>query len=263
MSEPVTVVGGQVCGLVAADALARAGRQVRLLLPDRGVGGGFLPVRRDGRRLELGVRVLELGYEDDPTPPALDRYVPGFGGHRPYTALVRDWVTDLIGDRLRDLPSPKLVLDGQTHDDVYFTVDLTPLPSILGPARLDAVATQAAQAAAHLGDAGVLGDLGDRTLQDASLANHGETFHRTLIAPLAEKFLAGGSARTLASWRRKVWMPLFWPRTVEQACNGGPAFVPRRRLETIEDEGAGAVVRALLDRLRADRRVTIEPTGPS
>ncbi len=262
MAEPVTVVGGQIGGLVAADALARAGRQVRLLLPERGVGGGFLPVLRDGRRLELGVRMLELGYEDDPTPPALDRYAPGFGGHRPYTALVREWATDLVGDRLRDVPAPKLVLDGQTHDDVYFTVDLTPLPAILGPARRDAVAAQAAQAAAHLGDAGVLGNLEDRTLQDASLANHGETFHRTLIAPLTEKFLAGGSARTLASWRRKVWMPLFWPRTVEQACNGGPAFVPKRRFETVADEGASAVVRALLDRLRADHRVTIESTGP-
>ncbi|WP_372791882.1 NAD(P)-binding protein [Paraconexibacter sp.] len=262
MPEPVTVVGGQVAGLVAADALARAGREVHLVLPTRGVGGGFLPLRRDGRRLELGVRLLELGYEDDHAPPPLADHVPGFGGHRPYTTLVRSWVTELVGDRLREVAPPRITLDGRSHDDVYFTVDLSPLPDILGPRQREEVAREAAQAAATLGDQGVLDDLGDLTLDEASRTNHGETFHRTLIAPVADKFLADGSARTLAAWRRKVWMPLFWPRTVVEACDGGPSFRPRRRFETVGDDGPGAVIEALLRRLRDATDVVIEPVGP-
>lgn len=260
MPEPVVIVGGQIAGLVAADALARAGRDVRLVLPARGAGGGFLPMERDGRRLELGVRVLELGYEDDADPAPLSSYVPGFGGHRAHTRRIAELFGDLVGpERIVDLPAPQVVLDGILRPDVFFTVDLSGLRELLGEARMARVEREAAVALERGGDAGVLaGDLADLTLQEASLANHGPTLHEALIAPPADKFLAGGATRALAAWRRKVWMPLFWPRTLAEACNGGPRFRPQRRLSTVRDGGPGEVVRALLARVQASDRVTIE-----
>ncbi|HYF25994.1 MAG TPA: NAD(P)-binding protein [Baekduia sp.] len=263
MPEPVLIVGGQIAGLVAADALTRAGRDVRLVLPERGVGGGFLPLERDGRRLELGVRVLELGYEDDGAPASLAGYVPGFGAHRAHTRRVADLVRDAVGEeRLVDLPAPTMVVDGRAHPDVYFTVDLTGLPAILGAARTAAVAREAARAREAWGDAGLLaGDLGDMTLEAASLANHGPTLHAALIAPPAEKFLRDGARRTLAAWRRKVWMPLFWPRTLAEACTGAPAFRGSRRFTTVAGAGPGEVVRALLERVRRSPHATVETAG--
>lgn len=263
MPEPVVVVGGQIAGLVAADALARGGRDVELLVPERGVGGGFLGLPHEGRRLELGVRALELGYEDDGEPAPLSEYVPGPGAHRAHVQRITELVEGLVGfGRLQDLPAPQLVLDGILRPDVFFTVDLADLPATLGPERLDAVAAEAAEALERGGDAGVLdGDLDGLTLEEASLANHGPTLHGTLIAPPAEKFLAGGAARVVAAWRRKVWMPLFWPRTVAQACNGGPEFRPRRRFCTIVEGGPGEVVRALVERLRQSPHVTLTQAG--
>ena len=68
------VVGGTVAALSAADALAAAGRPVRLLMPRKGVGGGFLPMARGGVPLELGMRVqCENGW-------AVVRYFPPEGG---------------------------------------------------------------------------------------------------------------------------------------------------------------------------------------
>jgi hypothetical protein len=262
MPEPHLVVGGSIAALVAADALGRAGRSVRLVLPAKGVGGGFRAMRRDGRRLELGVRVLELGYEDDAAAPSLDRYRPGFGGHRPYTRLVREWVEELAGERLVDVPRPRMVVGGDVHDDIYFTVDLRELPQILGPARTADVRREAQEATARLGDAGVLPALNGHSLAEASLANHGPTLHRTLIAPVADKFLADGAERTLAAWRRKVWMPLFWPRTVAEACTGAPTFSPARRFETIAGDGPGALVDALLTRLHENPLVETTTAGP-
>ncbi len=258
-----TVVGGSVAGLVAADALARAGRRVTLHLPRKGVGGGFTALHRDGRRLELGVRLLELGYEDDPAiVPSLQDFRPGFGGHRQYTPLVRDWVLDLVGDRLVEVAPPQLVLDGRRHPDLHFTVDLHGLPAVLGPQRTARVAHEAGSAVAEHGPRGVEVE-GDLSLAAASLANHGPEFHRALIAPLADKFLADGAQRTLAAWRRKVWMPLFWPATLAEACGpAGPSFRPRRRLETVADVtgadgGPGALIAALLDRLHASELIEI------
>ena len=65
-ASPVVVVGGSVASLVAADALAAAGRSVELHLPESGVGGGFTPITLSGRRLELGARLIELSYDVEP-----------------------------------------------------------------------------------------------------------------------------------------------------------------------------------------------------
>jgi hypothetical protein len=267
MPEPRVVVGGTPAALVCADALGAAGVPVRWLAPERGIGRGFAPIPRDGRTLQLGVRLLELGYEDDPTPPPLDRYEPSASGHRPYARLIRAWTEDLVGARLLAIALARVVLDGALRDDYLFTVDLTGLAAALPAPERAEIAAQAAEAEERLGAAGLLavpagdratggagssaGDpLGDRTLADASLANHGPAFHARLIEPLADKLVPGGAQTILAAWRRKAWLPLFWPRTVREAFAGEPpAFAPRRTFHELEPGGVGGLIDALEQRI--------------
>lgn len=261
-----TVVGGSIAALVAADTLAAAGRPVRLVLPQRGVGGGFAAIRHGGRTLELGVRLLELSYEDDGAPvPPLAAYRPGIGGHRPYARLVRRWVTELLGDRLVAVAAPQMVLDDRLVDDILFTVDLSSLPGTLcAPERAAMAAEVAAALQARGRDAGVLdpalaGELADMTLQEASVANHGPRFHARVIAPLCDKVLPGGAGRVLAPLRRQAWAPVFHPRTLLQALRGErPAFRPRRTFQTVAPDGCVGVVDALLARLQGRPQVAIE-----
>jgi len=282
---PRVVVGGTPAALVCADALGAAGVPVRWLAPERGVGRGFAPIPRDGRTLQLGVRLLELGYEDDPVPPPLDAYEPGTSGHRPYARLIRSWTEELCGERLREIAPPRVVLDGALLDDYLFTVDLTALAAALPAAERAEIAEQAGAAEERLGAAGLLasrvpgaGDapaaatdgrapgaadpLGDRTLADASLANHGAAFHARLIEPLAAKFVPGGAQTILAAWRRKAWLPLFWPRTVREAFAGEPvAFAPRRTFHELDPGGVGGLIEALERRIAGHASVERVPVG--
>jgi hypothetical protein len=250
---PRVVVGGTPAALACADALGAAGVPVRWLAPQRGIGRGFAPIPRDGRTLQLGVRLLELAYEDDPAPPPLDAYEPGAGGHRPYARLIRAWTEQLAGERLREIAPPRVVLDGTLCDDYLFTVDLSAAAAALPAAQRAEIAAQAAAAERELGAAGLLGEreqLGDRTLHDASLANHGAAFHARLIEPLADKFVPGGARTILAAWRRKAWMALFWPRTVREAFAGErPAFAPRRTFHELAPGGVGGLIEALEQRI--------------
>jgi hypothetical protein len=147
--------------------------------------------------------------------------------------------------------------------DVLFTVDLRGLRQALRRDVLARIRSEAAAARAERGDAGVLaGDLGSMSVQEASLANHGPTLHDLLIAPLAAKFVPGGAPATLAAWRRKAWMAVFWPRTVEEACGGdGVAFSPLRGFQTLRDGGASLIVDRLLARLE-QRGVVPQDAGP-
>ncbi|MDX8152817.1 class I SAM-dependent methyltransferase [Patulibacter brassicae] len=262
------IVGGTLAALVAADAAASRGESVRLLLPRQGVGGGFAPIRRDGHVLELGVRLLELGFEGAPAePPPLREYRPGLAGHRPWATTVERWARELLGDRIRTIAPPVMVLRDAgritREPDLLFTVDLSALATSLPDAVRRRMLDEVRHARATTGeDAGLLAPrhaerLAGATLLEASLANHGPTFHERYVAPLCDKVLGGGAASIAATLRRKAWAPLFHPRTLEQALAGDPiGFHPQRPLETVDPDGCGGVVDALLERL--DRRTTLQ-----
>ncbi|RBY79619.1 hypothetical protein DQ238_10550 [Geodermatophilus sp. TF02-6] len=258
MSEPQVVVGGTVAALTAADALADRGRPTRLFLPRRGVGGGFVPLVRDGRTLERGMRVLELHYEGTGTPPPLARYRPDEEGHRPFVALVDAWVRELVGDdAVVPVAAPASFLGGRLGPEVLLSSDLSRAAELVPADVAGRIAAEAAQAAAASGDAGLLAPdrrprLWETTFDDVSAQQHGLTFHDVLLAPFVAKVRPAGGSDVLAALRRKLWVPLFWPRTVAEAFGGAPVgFVPQRPLTVVRPGGTGPVVRALLDRLRA------------
>jgi hypothetical protein len=255
VTVPQVVVGGSVAALVAADALA-ARRPVRLLLPRRGVGGGFLPLERDGRRLELGMRALELRYEGTGTPPPLERYRPEGDGHRPFVARVDAWVRDLVGnDALVDLAAPASYVEGRLGPELLLTSDLTGAPGLVGRVLAGRIAAEASRASASAGPAGWLAPehrdrLWDVSLDEASLHQHGPTFHELFVGALTRKVRPAGGSDVVAALRRKLWAPLFWPQTLADAFAGRPpGFVPDRPLTVTTGGGAGPVVTALLDRL--------------
>jgi hypothetical protein len=260
----VVVVGGTLSALVTADALAREGRPVLLLLPARGVGGGFMPVEREGRRLERGMRVLELHYEGLGEPPPIEDYRPGDHGHRPWTRLVRDWVGELVGeDALVEIDPPAMAVNGRVGPEVLLRTDLEPIRELLDAGELDAIAAEAAEAVARLGPAGILdgahdAELWSTTFEDASLTHHGRTLHERLIAPFCAKVRPEGATDVPVALRRRLWVPLFWPRTVHEVASGAqPAFRPQRPLHTIEPGGTGEIVHRLLARLREHPSVRI------
>jgi hypothetical protein len=62
----------------------------------------------------------------------------------------------------------------------------------------------------------------------------------------------------VAQLRRKLWLPLFWPRTVWEAASGAPlSFTPHRPFHTIVPGGTGEVVPRLLARIEAAPQVAI------
>jgi hypothetical protein len=258
-------VGGSIAALVAADARLRRGGAVDLLLPRRGVAGGFAPLEVGGRRLGLGVRLLEIDREDAGDPPPLSEYAAGPSGHVPYVRTLAAWTRELAGDRLREADGLAMLVGGRLVDDIYFTVDLEGLRAALPGGEADRTAAEAAEARRRAGDAGVLGgghDLGAISLDDASRRNHGAAFHERFIAAMCRKIHPGGAAAVPAALRRKVWMPLFHPRTLEAAAAGRPTgYRPRRPFHTVEPGGVGALVAALLARIHAAPRARVVEAG--
>ncbi len=262
MTGELVIAGGGVAALVAADAAARAGRDVHLLLPRKGVGGGFVPLVLDGRPLERGLRLLELGYEGVGAPPPLRTYDAAGAGHRPFARDVDAYVRSVVGDDVVvRLPEPQMWLNGRLGDDVLMTADLTPLRGFLDAPTIEAIVAEAG------GDAGLLDrarapELAAASLTQASLHNHGRTFHDLVVAPVLAKLRPTAGDDVPAVLRRKLWMALFHPRTLREAASGqAVGFRPDRPFHGIKPGGPGQVVTALLERLHAAPSVRITTTA--
>lgn len=268
MTDPIVVVGGSVAALAAADALAGRGRPVDLFLPERGIGGGFLPLERDGRRLDLGPRVIELRYDDaEPAPsPPLDTYRPGPHGHRPFLGVIDDFVAALVGDDLIEVAPAACSVAGRRTGDYVLAGDLSGLADALDADVLTALADEAAARVSMEGPHGwfapTRGGLPwDRTFSDISIDHVGRPFHELLIEPIAAKILPSGSADVLAPLHRKIWLPLFHPVTAWEACVGHLTYLPDRPFATIEGGGMGEVVRRLLERVSSAVGVSVRHEG--
>lgn len=261
MAEPLHVVGGTVAALVCADEAARRGREVVLSIPAGRVGGGFLPIQREGRRLDLGPRIIELGY-DAPAgaPPPLEAYRPGPHGHRPYLALIDEFIRTLAGPDLIEIDRPRITRGGRVGIDWVLGGDLVDLPNLLSDEERARVVQETMQILDRLGDAGLLDDpdaLRVTTLADASVANHGPAFHEALFGPLVDKALPGGGENVIADLRRKVWMPLLWPRSILEACEGKLTYRPERPMHSVAGGGMGAIVERLRARIEAHPGIVV------
>jgi hypothetical protein len=268
-SAPVVVVGGSVAALVAADALAAADRSVELFLPDRGVGGGFLPYEHRGRRLDLGPRVLELRYdaavgEQAPTPPWAT-YRPGPHGHRPFLGAIDRFVRELAGDDLVQVPPAEVSVAGRRCSDYVLAGDLSGLGDVLDPETLHRLAEEARRRVEVEGPHGVFATEGgvpwDRSFRSVGRDQTGAAFHDLLIEPIAAKILSGGTGAVIAALHRKIWLPIFHPVTAWEACTGSLSYRPDRPFTSVAGGGMGEVVSRLLQRIGDAPTVTVRHEG--
>jgi len=267
MPEPVVVVGASVAAAVAAERLAARGEHVRWLHAGA-LGAGFRRLEVSGRSVNLGPRLIELSYEATAAAapePAWSSYRARHDGHRPWQARVARYLRDLLEEAVREVPVPELVWRGARGADIYFTGDLRALPGFLDPRTLAAVATETAAILTRAPAGGVHhdgSDLDDIDLTAASLANHGPTFHRAFVDVLARRLRSAGTDGVAASLHNKLWMPLYWPRTLWQAAAGEPVtYTPDRAFYTDASGGMSLLMERLEARLRASQRVEAEPVG--
>lgn len=269
--SPIDVVGTAIASLVAVDALASAGHNVRWIRPPGPLNGGFQPLQRDGRRLELGMRLIELSYDEAGAPshqntePPLAEYRPGPHGHRPYLGTVERFIRALAGDGLRPVEAPSCWVRGTIGADYVVVGDLSDLPRFVDAPTLRRIAAETAAAVADAGPRGLHGRSPDDPRWDEPLteigpAQTGATFWRSLIQPLLDAIVE--PCDIPVSRHRKVWMPLFHPATLHDAATGRLTYCPDRPLYTLAEGGMNLILERLEARALASGTVTVVPVGP-
>jgi hypothetical protein len=230
MSDPypvsesdLVVIGGGIAALVAAFTAGNAGARVSLLLPPHGIGAGFASLTTGKYQLDVGCRRFDFTTDADIDAASLALYEPG-RRVRPFAHHVRSFIENDLELELRSTSAPLISYDRKLAPDFATSLDLTSLPDLLSSSDLkqvidetDAILSSVPPSPTTLG-MGSWPDLSKNNLRDASIANHGHTFHSRLITPFAQKLDQTGWADIPADLASKIWTPLFFPRTINQGC---------------------------------------------
>ena len=253
--HPTDVVGNSIASAVAVDRLAAAGVPVRWYRTSRSLSGGFQPLVVDGRRLELGMRVVELSYDSGETvesPSVLD-YEPGPHGHRPFLGVVESFIRSLAATDLYSVSAGEVWVNKRRGADLIVAGDLIDLPRLVEPDVLRRIAAEAHAAVATVGPHGLFESgsgseaLMTQSFEAVARAHCGDTFYETILAPLMEAILPGAGGDVIAALHRKIWLPLFHPISVLESASGSLSYRPDRPLYSLHDGGMGK----LFDRLEA------------
>jgi hypothetical protein len=256
MTDSLTVVGGSVASLVFSLMAARGGRHINLYVDPARVGGSFAGVAAGERRFDLGSRLFELEYEEPETRP-ISAFDPQQENHRPYIGAVADFLRDILREDLRLAATPEMLICGRRTRCVLMTVDLSDLPYALPDFERALVLEQIRQILAT----SPVPATADRTLHDASLAQHGQRLHTLLIEAVCSKQYPQWPS-VLATERRKLWAALFQPETLFQAFAGLPiAFRPHRPFHTTVEGVAYPFVRRLFQAVQEESQIAIVPTA--
>ncbi|WP_282609723.1 hypothetical protein [Pelagibius sp. Alg239-R121] len=255
----LVIVGGSVGCLVAAVQSARTGKRVKLFLPERGVGSGFGARPFKGRRLDIGTRVFDLNAPPKSSSPAssLDKY-RGNEDFRLFMPHIRAFVEELLQGAVEDLPPAQLSYGGKLVPEFLASLDLSSLPQLLNQHQIAQVREETAEILVHeLNGTPVLGRSSELNFaglgyQLLSLANHGKSFHDLFIAPYSAKIYPENWQEVPADLRHKIWSPIFYPKTLNQACDGR---LERGRetltFSTVRDGDFGVFVDRLMTRIEA------------
>lgn len=249
--------GTSLAAMVCADVLHRQGIPVRLRIdghPSTALGRSFRGYEVDGRRLELGARLLELSYGGPELKPDPDPRGYVFGRHEPYMGLIREYVESLVTPR-----EVWMGMDrgrGQVTDDFLTTSNLHELLAACSEFERGKIEREARATTQLLGPDGLdQRTLAAMTYRQASITIHGWAFHKAFVEPLLDSILGpGGDIPALR--HRQIWLPLFRPGELLDAIRGASQR-PVRRLHA----GMGAAVEELARRVEPLLGAVL-PRGP-
>ena len=261
------VVGNSIASAVAVDRLAAAGLPVRWYRTTRSLSGGFQPLVVDGRRLELGMRVVELSYDSPETvasPSVLD-YEPGPHGHRPFLGVVESFIKSLAATDLYPVAPGEVWVNKRRGADLIVAGDLIDLPRLVEPDVLRRIAAEAHAAVAAVGPHGLFDsgreELMTQSFEAVARTHCGDTFYELILAPLTEAILPGASDDVIAALHRKIWLPLFHPISVLESASGSLSYRPDRPLYSLHDGGMGKLFDRLETRIEKSELVEIVTIG--
>jgi hypothetical protein len=264
---PIVLIGNALSLMVAATRLARDGTDVAIVNSGKNWGGHFTTITCKGVAFDAGMVLHEFtsynAQGGGENPRSYDAAVRNDAGR--FCETVRDYIAGYQASH--DIMAPSMYVDNGVRDDVLIANALPSLRELSFAGAIEAELTALVALPAgplhasrkHSSEAFKTTDY-----RSASLANHGATFHGSLIEPFCQKLLNAPTSDVVALYHRVAWLPLFYPETLLSYLRGAPQSLPPTVFSYPMGECVGNLANKLKNEIEQSASITIiadRPTG--
>jgi len=213
------ITGGSLASLVAVAELSKKGKKVALINPGNNWGGHFSPVQFDHLYYDPGMVLYEFDSFSDNTASNLNSYDPWVRNDSGrFCKRAEAFVSQYISSHL--IETPKMLVNNKLFDDILISNNLKSLALFdlndihCMKDELKIIINNSQQNVLHPSLKLSSKIFKEASYFDASVANHGLTFHEKFIEPFCIKLFNFSSKNIIALYHRVAWLPLFYPETL-------------------------------------------------
>jgi hypothetical protein len=262
---PIVLVGNALSLMVAATRLARNGADVAIINSGKNWGGHFTTITCKGVAFDAGMVLHEFtsynAQGGGENPRSYDAAVRNDAGR--FCETVRAYIAGY--QATHDIMAPSMYIDNGVRDDVLIANALPSLPELSFAGAVEAELTALVAlpkgplhaSRKHSSEAFKTTDY-----RSASLANHGATFHGSLIEPFCQKLLNAPTSDVVALYHRVAWLPLFYPETLLSYLQGVPQTLPPTVFSYPVGECVGDLANKLKTEIEQSGRITVIADRP-
>ena len=261
------IYGSGISSLVLAERLADNGRTVALINPGKGWGGVFSGLNINGEIFDVGMTNFEFELFAQTGLADIATYRPDVRNDASrFADLIKKYVLKFVA--VHEVPTPRMTTGGVTGPDLVITNQfdiLRDLPEALRlkiTAELKAIASTAFPLhARNKADSAAL--FLESSLTEASLANHGQTFHSLIVESTCRKVLGVSPDEIPALFHRSAWAPLFYPQTLLSQFTNHPQRLKPTVFHYPNGEHFGVFTQRLLSKIESMAGVRIYKGSPA
>ena len=205
----VHILGNNFACLMLADKCSKIGMKVCWFLDGGKAGGHFHGIELDGIALNIGMVQLEKPSGTASNDIDLKKFKP----EKPkdwlnYSAQINEAIDKLFNPILTNMP--EMFFRGQTFPDFFVSDRLDILQSMFSDIDLPPSSGDPKHARWKGQSANFL----KINYEEASLYNHGQEIHQSIIMPYLAKLTNIPTSKLMAYHHRSAWLPLFWHSTI-------------------------------------------------
>ena len=247
------IFGNNIAAIVLAERLSTLSKNILLVNPTKSWGGIFGGINIHNEIFDIGMTNFEFdlfgshesnikNYSADPNRKLgeyvhfVENYISLFAEYHEIDTPIMSFNSNFVND---------LIISN--NFDVLKLISLDCKKSIVSELK----EILAAENLLHPSTKKISkSNLNNVSLESASIANHGKTFHNIFIEPFFNKLLNKRTSEIPAIFHRNGWVPLFYPETLLSQFTDEPQIIEKTIFKYPNNKYFGSFIKKIVEKIQ-------------
>ncbi len=254
------IFGNNIAAIVLAERLSTLSKNILLVNPTKSWGGIFGGININNEIYDIGMTNFEFDLFGSQESNIKNYYADPNRKLGEYVHFVENYIS--LFTEYHEIDTPIMTFNGNFVNDLIISNNFDVLKLI----SLDCKKSIVSELKEILAAENLLhpktkktskSNLNNASLECASIANHGKTFHKMFIEPFFNKLLNKKTSEIPAIFHRNGWVPLFYPETLLSQFSDEPQIIKKTIFKYPNDKYFGSFIRKIIEKIQSIENISI------